>query len=213
MTGDDVSSDAKAGEPQPSCLLTLFRRFRKLAVWVGGAAGIVTIIGFLTTRDRNPWDIVTGAFGFALGGFLIGALACALALAGQMAGHWVHEGFQRGVGFRRVAIPVAILSALVLLGFFFGVDRGLGLGSVVACIWFLCCIRRDLGWRTLAYRVGLFAGATAGLIVLAVVQHGRDNATLRDEDAWAILVALCTGVAAWAITLTVRKVRGHSAKG
>jgi hypothetical protein len=284
MISREVTSDAQDNEHQATRLLA--GKFRRLAVWVGILAWIAALLRFLPIWADNFGDIVTGLFGFLLGGLvglffwaitcgigaltcdyrrgtrfqkawilaalfgglacfimtmytltvlsrldsvamlfpsggaafavvalLMGVMACVFVLAVGAVVDWVLEGFRRGMGFRRLTVPVAVLSALVIDGFIFGAGSATVLAIQAAFMWLLCGIRRDLEWRTLAYRVGWFAAMMVLLIALESFDHVKGHASLRDGHFLIFVVAMVTGGVAWAVTLIVGKVRGRSDNG
>ena len=176
-------------------------RFQKAYILVAGLSGIGTLaIG----AYQDGWR------GAAVG-LVWGVLMCVFVLAAASVIEWVVSGFRRGQGYRRLAVVLAILLGLVILGCILGAGNAVGVGAMTTVAWWSCGLdlRREMGLRLMASRVGWFAGITVWLILSVAMPHGKDHASLSEGFPWTIGLALVTGVAARLITLFVGTVAGH----
>ena len=169
-------------------------RFVKAYIVVAGLAGI----GMLA------YGAFQGGWGDALGGLLFGAMICVFILAVGGVAEWLVSGFRLGHGYRRIALLIAILAGLSVLGCILGAGKALGLGFMIAIVWLCCGFRGGMPPRLLASRVGWFVGITVWLvwlIVSDVERLGKEHGHLTDHFPWAIVSALFAGVLAWGIAL------------
>ena len=177
--------------------------FEKGYILVAALAGLGCVTRF---AYRVGWTgTVFGLVAGVLVSFTIIAVASAL--------EWVVLGFRCGRGYQRLALLLAFLSAIVVLGGIYDVRTAVRIGAITARVWWACDLRRKMEWRLLASRMGWFVGVTVWHTVSELLRHGRDRASLDHGVLWGVFLGLGTGLAARLITIFIGSVTRRRTHG